>query len=351
MRLFLEVLRAVEYAHSNLILHRDLKPSNILVTREGRVKLLDFGIAKLLDERTQGAQPTELTQLAGRAFTPEYAAPEQIRGEDVTTATDVYALGVLLYRLLSGEHPTALATVAPVEQLRAVIEDEPARCRSPRHARCSARLQDHARTVTLPARALRGDLDNIVAQSAEEASARALCDGGRVRRRPEPLSEPRAGHCARRIRAATASRKFVQRHRLGVGAASATLLALIAGVIGTTWQAIEARRERDARYLSGRARVRQGQPGQPDAGSDRRCRPPADAARDPGAQRGADRETVHARSADRRRPAAADRRPVPNARRHRTRIRGHAARRRDRDRERRCGADCGRRVQHRSRPS
>ena len=99
------MLRAVRYAHSNLILHRDLKPANILVTREGRVKLLDFGIAKLLDDRTQGAQPTELTQLAGRAFTPEYAAPEQIRGEDVTTATDVYALGVLLYRLLSGEHP------------------------------------------------------------------------------------------------------------------------------------------------------------------------------------------------------------------------------------------------------
>ena len=111
MRLFLEVLRAVQYAHSNLILHRDLKPANILGHAQGRVKLLDFGIAKLLDDRTQGAQPTELTQLAGRAFTPEYAAPEQIQGEDVTTATDVYALGVLLYQLLSGEHPTALPTV------------------------------------------------------------------------------------------------------------------------------------------------------------------------------------------------------------------------------------------------
>ena len=184
VRLFIEVLRAVQYAHSNLILHRDLKPANILVTRESRVKLLDFGIAKLLDDPTQGAQPTELTQLAGRAFTPEYAAPEQIRGEDVTTATDVYALGVLLYRLLSGEHPTALPTVAAVEQLRAVIEAVPARlsvavARTTHH---SAAM--HARTVTLPAKALRGDLDNIAAKALKKAPARTLHDGGRVRRRP-----------------------------------------------------------------------------------------------------------------------------------------------------------------------
>jgi serine/threonine protein kinase len=244
IRLFVEVLRAVEYAHSNLILHRDLKPANILVTREGRVKLLDFGIAKLLDDRTQGAQSTELTQLAGRAFTPEYAAPEQIRGEDVTTATDVYALGVLLYRLLSGEHPTALATVAAADQLRAVIENVPARL-SVAAARTQRSLQDQAHTVTLPARALRGDLDNIAAKALRKSprerytTVAAFADDLNRYLNNEPVT---ARPDSRGYRIA----KFVQRHRLGVGAASATLLALIAGVIGTTWQAIEARRERDA---------------------------------------------------------------------------------------------------------
>ena len=245
VRVFVEVLRAVQYAHSNLILHRDLKPANILVTREGRVKLLDFGIAKLLDDRTQGAQPTELTQLAGRAFTPEYAAPEQIRGEDVTTATDVYALGVLLYRLLSGEHPTALATVAAAEQLRAVIDSVPARlsvvvARTTHHSAAK-----HGRTVTLPAKALRGDLDNIAAKALKKlpreryATVGAFADDLERYLNDEPVT-------ARPDSRSYRMRKFVQRHRLGVGAASATLLALIAGVIGTTWQAIEARRERDA---------------------------------------------------------------------------------------------------------
>ncbi|HJW51658.1 MAG TPA: serine/threonine-protein kinase [Burkholderiaceae bacterium] len=245
VRLFVEVLRAVEYAHSNLILHRDLKPANILVTREGRVKLLDFGIAKLLDDRTQGAQPTELTQLAGRAFTPEYAAPEQIRGEDVTTATDVYALGVLLYRLLSGEHPTALATVAAADQLRAVIENVPARLSVAAARTMQRSLQDQAHTVTLPARALRGDLDNIAAKALRKSprerytTVAAFADDLNRYLNNEPVTA-RADSRIYRIA------KFAQRHRLGVGAASATLLALIAGVIGTTWQAIEARRERDA---------------------------------------------------------------------------------------------------------
>src|SRR5580658_3100571 len=92
VRLFLDVLSAVAHAHSNLILHRDLKPSNIFVTEDGQVKLLDFGIAKLIDEETMGGDMTELTQAAGRPFTPEYAAPEQVQNRAVTTATDVYAL-------------------------------------------------------------------------------------------------------------------------------------------------------------------------------------------------------------------------------------------------------------------
>jgi eukaryotic-like serine/threonine-protein kinase len=243
IRLFLDVLGAVDYAHSNLILHRDLKPPNILVTREGDVKLLDFGIAKLLDDHEQGAEVTELTKVAGRAFTPEYAAPEQIQGEDVTTATDVYALGVLLYRLLSGEHPTAMTANSPVEQLRAVVETVPARL-SQAAARTTHRTAP-PRTLTLPAKALRGDLDNIAAKALKKlpreryATVGAFGDDLRRYLNKEPVT---ARPDSRSYRIG----KFVQRHRLGVGAASATLLALIAGVIGTTWQAIEARRERDA---------------------------------------------------------------------------------------------------------
>jgi serine/threonine-protein kinase len=245
VRLFLEALAAVGFAHENLILHRDLKPANILVTAEGHVKLLDFGIAKLLDEGEQGAPATELTQLAGRAFTPEYAAPEQIQGGDVTTATDVYALGVLLYRLLSGEHPTAMPANNPVDQLRAVVETVPARL-SQAAARTTHRgVTGTAHTVMLPARALRGDLDNIAAKALKKlpreryATVAAFADDLNRYLNDEPVT---ARPDSRSYRAA----KFVQRHRLGVGAASATLLALIAGVIGTTWQAIEARRERDA---------------------------------------------------------------------------------------------------------
>jgi serine/threonine protein kinase len=126
VRLFLQVLAAVLHAHGRLILHRDLKPSNILVTKDGSAKLLDFGIAKLLEGQGQTAPPSELTRLGG-PLTPEYAAPEQLQRAEVTTATDVYALGVLLYVLLVGRHPTARATGTPIEQMQALIEAEPLR--------------------------------------------------------------------------------------------------------------------------------------------------------------------------------------------------------------------------------
>ena len=168
IRLFLDVLRAVGHAHGKLILHRDLKPSNILVTAEGQVKLLDFGIAKLLDDDTRGGQATELTQLAGRAFTPEYAAPEQIRGDDVTMASDVYALGVLLYRLLSGQHPTASATRTGVEQMRAVLETEPAPLSKAAAQTAQRTTTESVRRGGNAARALRGDLDNIAAKALKK---------------------------------------------------------------------------------------------------------------------------------------------------------------------------------------
>jgi serine/threonine protein kinase/tetratricopeptide (TPR) repeat protein len=259
LRLFLDVLAAVEYAHRNLILHRDLKPSNILVTNDGQVKLLDFGIAKLLGEP---AEATALTRLAGRAFTPEYAAPEQVQGKEVTTATDVYALGVLLYLLLTGGHPTAVPTQTPVEQLRAVVETEPDRL-STAVARMTksgadASLALHTdRSRSARARALRGDLDTIAAKALKKspheryATVATFADDLHRYLNHEPVSA-RPDSRAYRIG------KFVRRHRLGVGAASATLLALIVGVIGTTWQAFEARRERDAALFQAERAVAKG---------------------------------------------------------------------------------------------
>ncbi len=105
IRLFLDVLAAVSHAHANLIVHRDIKPSNVLVSKEGEVKLLDFGIAKLLEGEGQAGAATLLTHESGSALTPQCAAPEQLSGQPITTATDVYALGVLLYLLLTGQHP------------------------------------------------------------------------------------------------------------------------------------------------------------------------------------------------------------------------------------------------------
>jgi len=126
VRLLLQVLEAVGHAHANLVVHRDLKPTNILVTKDGTVKLLDFGIAKLLDPE-RGDRRSTFSLEAGRALTPEYASPEQVRGDPVTKATDVYALGVLLYRLAAGRHPTSEGAKTATDAIRTLLEVEPAR--------------------------------------------------------------------------------------------------------------------------------------------------------------------------------------------------------------------------------
>ena len=253
LRLFLDVLAAVAHAHTNLILHRDLKPSNILVTAQGEVKLLDFGIGKLLAEQNTAASATELTHLAGHAFTPDYAAPEQVQSGNVTTATDVYALGVLLYQLLAGRHPTALPTQTPVDRVRAIIEKEPAPVSDVSVKADDDTVQARATTAHHLARTLRGDLDNIVAKALKKQGTEryptvtSLADDLRHYLNHEPIT-------ARADSLTYRAGKFVRRYRLAVGAASATLLALLAGVIGTTWQAVEARRERDeARFQAERA--------------------------------------------------------------------------------------------------
>jgi eukaryotic-like serine/threonine-protein kinase len=239
VRLFLDVLSAVAHAHNRLILHRDLKPSNILVTAAGEVKLLDFGIAKLLDDADAPAPPTELTQAAGRAFTLNYAAPEQLQGGDVTTATDVYALGVLLYLLLGGAHPTAGGTTAPLAQMRAVIETEPKRLSEAvlRHGAGSAAAKLRR------ARALRGDLDNIVdlalKKRAAERYANAALLGDDLRRylNNEPVTA-RPDAIGYRIL------KFVRRQRVGVAAGAIVVLSLAAGIGVARWEAGEAQRQR-----------------------------------------------------------------------------------------------------------
>jgi serine/threonine protein kinase len=125
LQLFMQVLHAVQYAHANLIVHRDLKPANILVTSQAEVRLLDFGIAKLLTEGE--ANETELTRVGGRALTPDYASPEQIAGNTITTASDVYSLGVILYELLTGERPYKLKRDTRSSLEDAILSADPAR--------------------------------------------------------------------------------------------------------------------------------------------------------------------------------------------------------------------------------
>lgn len=199
VRLFLEILDAVAYAHAHLIVHRDLKPSNVLVTREGHVKLLDFGIAKLLEGDT--AATAEL------AFTPEYAAPEQMTGEAVTTATDVYALGVLLYVLLTGRHPVAVPRQSVSEMAKAIVETAP----------------------TKASDVLGADLDTIIAKALKKRPAERylsvteFADDLRRYLRHEPIR-------ARPDTLAYRMMKFSRRYRMQL-AGAALIVAVLSGAL------------------------------------------------------------------------------------------------------------------------
>ncbi len=221
LKLFSTVCEAVQYAHQHLVIHRDIKPGNILVTSEGLPKLVDFGIAKLLGRGNLGS---DLTATAMPFMTPQYASPEQVRAESVTTATDVYSLGVVLYELLSGRAPYRFRSRVPHEVAKTICDEDPQplpRTRKPLH----------------------GDLDNIVLMAMRKEPQRRYATA-------EQLSEDIQRHLnglpvrARQDTFSYRAGKFIRRQKVAVTAAAVVALTLLAGIIATTWQVRVARAER-----------------------------------------------------------------------------------------------------------
>lgn len=242
LNLFRKVCAAVTYAHQNLVIHRDLKPSNILVASDGEPKLLDFGIAKLL---TAENELFTQTVPALRVMTPEYASPEQIKGDKITTASDVYSLGVLLYELLTGQRPYRLKTRTAEEIARAITEQEPER---PSTVVAAAppppELPGEDRRRGRRRYDLRGDIDNIVLMALRKEPARRYPSVGQF---SEDIRRHLAGLpvVARKATVSYRTSKFVTRHRIGVATAVLLLLSLIAGIVATAWQAKRATEQRD----------------------------------------------------------------------------------------------------------
>lgn len=238
LELFQRVCEAIHFAHQNLIVHRDLKPGNILVTADGAAKLLDFGIAKLLDP---AQEPFALTRLDLRPMTPEYASPEQIRGEPITTASDVYSLGVLLYLLLTGQRPYR-PTTDPQALADAICKTEPLR---PSSAIARAGQTPPDGETKLLRRQVEGDLDNIVLMAMRKEPQRRYSSA-------DQLSNDIGRHLeglpvtARKDTLGYRTRKFVGRHRVGVSLAAAALLLIVGFSITVTllWQRSERSRER-----------------------------------------------------------------------------------------------------------
>lgn len=264
LKLFLRVCSAVHYAHQNLVIHRDIKPSNIMVTADGTPKLLDFGIAKLLNPEL-AAQTIEATALAVRLMTPEYASPEQVRGEQITTSSDVYSLGVLLYELLTGHRPYRIASRLPDDIARVVCEEQPQKPSTAVARVVTAEQTDGSMGTTLTPesvsrtrdgqpdklrRRLSGDIDNIVLMAMRKepqrryASVDQLANDIRRHLDGRPV-------IARKDTLAYRTSKFIRRHKAGVFAAVLILITLIGGVAATLRQRARAEhRFNDVRQLA-----------------------------------------------------------------------------------------------------
>jgi tetratricopeptide (TPR) repeat protein len=256
LRLFMKVCAAVHHAHQNLIVHRDLKPGNILVTADGEPKLLDFGIAKLINPELVGL--VRVTSPEYRLMTPEYASPEQAEGKSITTQSDVYALGVVLYELLTGRRPYDFATRLRDEIVRVILEVEPDKPSDAVTKPVLTHLADGRTQTRSPdeiartregrpqslRRRLEGDIDNVILMAMRKSparrypSAQALADDLRRHLEGRPVA-------ARPESVPYLLSRFVRRNRVAVIGGAGVVAALAAGLMGTAWQASEARRARD----------------------------------------------------------------------------------------------------------
>jgi serine/threonine protein kinase len=247
IKLFLDVLNAVAHAHANLIVHRDIKPSNVLVRSDGQVKLLDFGIAKLLADDANPAATTMLTVEGGGALTPLFAAPEQITGGAVTTATDVYALGVLLYLLLTGRHPAGTETHSAAQLVKAIVETEPPRTSQAIALANTKAAEMRGTTIEKLRRQLREDLDTITAKALKKdpqlrySSATAFADDLQRYLKHEPI---RARPDTFTYRAS----KFLRRNRTTVTLTTIAIALVIGSLLTGLLIANRQRRAAERRF-------------------------------------------------------------------------------------------------------